>query len=193
MRAALGLVVLASHAAACSDGGARAQPDAALDAAAGGAITFRLSYDSDVPDPIYVQSGTEVGGQGWLTVHPAGGGAPLDILDDCGVCNCGACDPCPVCGIAQPQVDAIARGAHLDWTWDATTFAAGTCTTGGRACEQPTPLPAAAYLARFCWSLTTDGVGPGHHVGALTCADQPFTYPLAAGAPPVEHHECACG
>lgn len=179
--------------AACSGGSEPEDTaiDAAIDSATTGAVTFRLSYQSDVPDSIFVQSSTEAGGQGWLTVRTAAG-APLDILDDCGVCDCGQCGACPVCGLAQPEVVEIAHGAHLDWTWDAVVHALGSCSAGGPSCEQPQALPAGSYIARFCWSWSSDGVGPGHHVGPLTCADQPFSWPLPAAAP-VEHALCACG
>jgi hypothetical protein len=179
---------------ACGEGDA-SSVDAALDAAADapvvpGPLIFRLSYRSDVPDSIFVQSGTELGGQGWLSVRTPGGDA-LAILDDCGRCNCDACDPCAVCGAGLPEVTEIPADGHLDWTWDARVFGAGTCPTSGMACEASTPLAPGAYVARFCWSWTSDGVGSGHHVGPLVCRDEPFTFPPAAQ--PIEHEECACG
>lgn len=179
--------------AACS-GGDHADPviDAAIDAPPGStSVTFRLSYESDVPDSIFVQSGTESGGQGWVTIRTAAG-APLTFVHDCGVCNCDECGACAVCGIGQPVVTEIGRGMHLDWTWDARLFAAGVCPGNGLACETGSALPAGNYVARFCWSWSADGVGPGHHIGPVSCADEPFTWPLPAAAP-VEHALCACG
>ena len=157
-------------------------------------MLFRLSYDSDVPDSIFVQSGTELGGQGWLTVHPAGGG-DLRILGDCGRCDCDACDPCAVCGAGLPEVIEIPRGGHHDWTWDTRAYADATCPTTGGACEAAAVVAPGAYVATFCWSFTSDGVGVGHHVGPLTCADEPFVIPVTPPGPPtvVEHAFCACG
>lgn len=160
-------------------------------------LTFRLSYRSDVPDSIYVQDGTEAGGQAWLTVRPVGGDA-LAILDDCGRCDCASCDACAVCGIGLPVVVEIPHDTHLDWSWDTAVYRPGTCPTSGQSCEHAEPLPAGDYLARFCWSFQSDGVGPGHHVGPLTCADEPFPFPPPAESPPappppIEHAFCACG
>ncbi|MEZ4400881.1 MAG: hypothetical protein R3B06_12725 [Kofleriaceae bacterium] len=184
--------------AACGGGGEPATIDAtvdtsSIDAAPAAPVTFRLSYQSDVPDSIFVQAGTEVGGQGWLAVL-APGGDMLTILDSCGLCDCAACGQCPVCGIGQPVVTELPRGASIDWTWDARVFTAGTCAASSMACETAATLAPGAYVARFCWSATSDGVGPGHHVGPLQCADEPFVYPPPAGpVVPVEHVECACG
>lgn len=177
-------------------GGGQDQPviDApTLDAAPPEAITFRLSYQSDVPDSIFVQSGTGAGGQGWLTIHPVGGGPALAILDDCGLCDCASCGSCPVCGQAQPEVTELARGTALDWSWDVRVFERETCSTSNLTCERATFLAPGDYIARFCWSLTSDGVGPNHHVGPLVCADEPLVFPRPAAAPPIEHAECACG
>lgn len=176
--------------AACGDGSQAPPIDAPPTPTT---LTFRLSYRSDVPDSIYVQSGTELGGQGWLTVRTLAG-VDLTILDDCGVCNCDSCDPCAVCGAGRPEVTEIPRDGHLDWTWDTRVFGPGTCAGTGGTCEASTAIAPGPYLARFCWSTTTDGVGPGHHVGALTCAEEPFDVAPAGPPPaPVEHEECACG
>ena len=183
------LVILA----ACGSSNDEPVIDAAVDAPlTGGSVRFRMSYQSDVPDSIFVQSGTELGGQGWLSVRSPGG-SDLAILDNCGLCNCDSCDPCPVCGAGQPEVTEILRGGHLDWTWDGHVFALATCASGSNACEDARMVPAGRYLAHFCWSFTSDGVGPNHHVGPLTCADEPFMLPDALHAEPVEHALCACG
>lgn len=177
----------------CGGGDDAAAVDAAVDGPLPGSLTFRLAYDSDVPDSIFVQSATGFGGQGWLTVRPVGG-AELAILDDCGRCNCDSCDPCAVCGVGLTEVTEIPRGGHLDWTWDTSVFGAGTCAGTGGSCERATPLAPGAYLARFCWSFTSDGVGVGHQIGPVTCADEAFSFPPAASPPPpIEHAECACG
>lgn len=157
-------------------------------------LIFRLSYQSDIADSIYVQGGTEAGGQAWLTVRPVGGDA-LPILDDCGVCACADCGACAVCGLGLPVVVEIARGAQLDWIWDASVYHPATCPSSSLGCERAEPLPAGAYLARFCWSWEADGVGTGHHVGPVTCADEPFAFPPPAASPPapITHAVCACG
>ena len=86
----LGAVVVGALIACSGGGGASAVDAVTIDTpvVAPDPVTFRLSYQSDVPDSIYVQSGTEAGGQGWLSVRPAGGGPALVILDDCGRCDC---------------------------------------------------------------------------------------------------------
>ena len=165
--------------------------DASDDAVAAGPVTFRLSYQSDVSDSIFVQSGTEFGGQGWVRVRTVAG-TDLPILDDCGRCDCASCDACAVCGVGRPEVTAVASGAAIEWTWDGNLFNSGNCPMTGIGCETAVPLPAGNYVAVFCWSWMSDGVGPDHHVGNLTCGDVPFVYPLPA-ATVVEHHECACG
>jgi hypothetical protein len=181
---------LALLAACGDDDGAAPSIDAAPAATS---VTFRLDYRSDVPDSIFVQSGTEAGGQGWLTVRD-GTGDTLAILDDCGVCNCDACDPCAVCGVGRPEVTEIPRDGHVEWSWEGTVFSSTTCATGGLGCEAATPPPAGSYSAHFCWSTIADGVGPDHHVGPLTCADQTFELTPAGPSPAtVVHEECACG
>lgn len=156
-------------------------------------VVFRLAYDSDVDDMIYVQTGTEAGGQGWLRVLD-GAGSELRILDDCGQCNCDQCDPCAVCGAGLPVVTAIPRGGSVEWSWDYRVFGGGTCATTGQSCEAASLVAQTSYTARFCWSYTASGVGTGHQVGELVCANEPFTFgPQPPAEQQVLHEECACG
>lgn len=179
--------------AATPDGG-RESPDSAVvesDAETPTTtLTFRLSFRTDAaPESIFVQESTESGGPAWLTVQTPDG-RTLHIVDDCAICGCDECGSCPVCGAAQPVVVEIPAPTSHDFVWDAVTHPREAC-GAGQSCERVAPLPPGHYVAVMCYSTTSDGVGPDHHVGETTCDSVEFDYPDADGL--VERSVCFCG
>ncbi|WP_373047461.1 hypothetical protein [Vulgatibacter sp.] len=139
--------------------------------------TFELRRAASAGDAIYVQRSSEAGAPAWLELR-APDGTAVRFVEPCDLCPCDACG-CGVCGAAMPVVDELAPGASISFDWDGAFFPRSTCPGSSVACVDESPATAGTWTARFCWSTTTDGVGNGHHVGALDCAEATFRVPAA--------------
>lgn len=163
-------------------------------------LVFRLSFRSDVggADAIYAQESTSSReGPGWLSVRTSSG-APLELVGRCDLCECSAsstsCSSCPRCGPPPDLVRALSgSGEVIEHHWDLLVHETGTCDAGELALCAATPTLALPgdYVATFCWSDTSTGVGLGQTIGASSCQDVPFRLPDEDGV--VEDAVCFCG
>lgn len=175
------------------DGGADAGPPPV-------GLVFRLSFRSDVgaADVLYAQeSSSSREGPGWLSVRAADGTA-LELTGRCDLCECPAsgtaCLSCPRCGPPPDIVRALSgAGGSIEHLWDGRAHTTGTCDLGELAlcAAPPASAPPGDYVATFCWSGTTSGVGLGQTIGISSCDEVPFHLPDADGI--IEDAVCFCG
>ena len=157
-------------------------------------VTFRLKYEfsagvaTDPPcnNELFVQTQGDRGFQGYVTVIDPKG-AEVPIIPDCALCFCPSEDWQNTCDSrSAPTVAKLAFNDSVDATWSGTTWPLTfNCASDNRSCQAAAVAASGAYLARFCYAGTSDGVGTGHHVGATTCDDVPFDFPSATGL--IEH------
>jgi hypothetical protein len=163
-------------------------------------LVFRLVFRSDVgsADTFYVQEATSAReGPGWLTVRTAAG-ANVELEGRCDICDCptsgGSCLDCPRCGPPPDIVRGLSGvGDVIEHRWDLRVHDTGTCASVELAlCSAaPTVAPPGDYVATFCGSGTTSGIGPGQVIGTPECVDVAFHLPDDDGI--VGDVVCWCG
>ncbi|RMG15335.1 MAG: hypothetical protein D6729_12545 [Deltaproteobacteria bacterium] len=155
--------------------------DAGRDAGPGAPLLFRLSFASDIPEPIYIDVTSSGGfGPAFLTLYQgAGADAPkVRFESDCAVCPCDSgCTGCPLCGAPLPFVVAIADGDAYDYTWDLRVHPLESCAEDA-VCQSEEAAAAGPWQAEFCWADEATGEGPEQQlIGPLRCERVPFDLP----------------
>ena len=178
----------ALFAIACSSeptGGVTDAGTSSVDAGETSTFVFRIRFVSDDgAEKVYLQTGTLEGPQGWVRLLDASG-ARLPLSANCGYCSCEDCGGCPVCGAALPIVEAVEAGHQRDEPFDGFVYPGTLCAGTSSACYTRTQLADGAYVAHFCWGTGQQSDGIGHQITNESCADVPFTVPVAGGV--VEH------
>ncbi|MBN1606116.1 MAG: hypothetical protein JW940_05760 [Polyangiaceae bacterium] len=145
-------------------------------------VTFGLTYLTDTPVYVYVQSNAGDGYPGWASVTHDG--EPVNIFGGCrpncdgsNVRDCGSGE-----GAAAPIVNRDDQGsAYL--TWDGYLYEYDV----GNDCEIRTPASAGAYQVQMCFGYDANTTDSGDWVIDPTCVTQDFTLPTDLVVIDVDH------
>jgi hypothetical protein len=151
-----------------------ARPDAvACDAVATIPVTFHMTAANGVD--YCINNCASV----WVSILPAGGGAPLSVSRGC-TTTCSQCQPI-ACGAACIAPQHIKPEGET-FTWDGTLWEPGKCGAQNASCvNQLCATPHGKYIARMCASRSTsDAGGFCMSVPEVTCVDVPFDYPTTS-------------
>lgn len=96
------------------------------------------------------------GHPGWFTVENADG-EELQLLDDCGICNCADLNMCAVCGMAMPEALTLEEGDKVDFHWSGTAWSEGVGLT--QPCESEHGTGRGPFSVELCWgeAISADG------------------------------------
>ncbi len=138
-------------------------------------VSFGISYTTDIPESVWVQSGDDLGLPGWVDVRDDDD-LPVWLFDRCDIPICD--EGGGACGQALPQVLDVTQGGYggqVFVTWDGHRRAL----VASGDCLERVPAPPGDYVARFCFGWSVTEPGPGGEVLDPWCEEVPFTLPGA--------------